>query len=285
MGLSSSFQGQLVPICAYIVMALSLNLTVGISGELSLGHAGFMSVGALFRRHRRRRSSAGGPLRAPVRLVIAMIVGALLAGLAGVIVVCRCSACVATIWPSLRWPSENHQEHCSRPLCGRGRSRSALPCKARPRSAGRGGRAIIKGAHGEASKAGHLHRGFILVLIALTVVQSGQQPLRPGHHGAAGQPHRRGERGIGVTKYKLMAFVTSAALAGAGRRPLRPELDHHCAANKFDFNTSILVLVFVVLGGLGNIWAPSSRPPPSPSCPKRCVSSPEYAACWCTPWS
>ena len=44
--LSSSLKGQLVPICAYVVMALSLNLTVGILGELSLGHAGFMSVGA-----------------------------------------------------------------------------------------------------------------------------------------------------------------------------------------------------------------------------------------------
>ncbi len=30
---------------AYIIMAISLNLTVGILGELSLGHAGFMSVG------------------------------------------------------------------------------------------------------------------------------------------------------------------------------------------------------------------------------------------------
>ena len=38
--------GLLVPACCYIVMAISLNLTVGILGELSLGHAGFMSVGA-----------------------------------------------------------------------------------------------------------------------------------------------------------------------------------------------------------------------------------------------
>ena len=44
--ISSSLKGQLVPICAYIVMAVSLNLTVGFLGELSLGHAGFMSVGA-----------------------------------------------------------------------------------------------------------------------------------------------------------------------------------------------------------------------------------------------
>ena len=44
--MSRSLRGQLIPICVYICMAVSLNLTVGISGELSLGHAGFMSVGA-----------------------------------------------------------------------------------------------------------------------------------------------------------------------------------------------------------------------------------------------
>ena len=47
MGLiSNSLSGQLVPICAYVSLAVSLNLVVGVSGELSLGHAGFMSVGA-----------------------------------------------------------------------------------------------------------------------------------------------------------------------------------------------------------------------------------------------
>ena len=42
-GISSQIKGLLVPICAYVVMAISLNLTVGILGELSLGHAGFMA--------------------------------------------------------------------------------------------------------------------------------------------------------------------------------------------------------------------------------------------------
>ena len=44
--LTNSLSGQLVPICAYIIMAISLNLTVGILGELSLGHAGFAGIGA-----------------------------------------------------------------------------------------------------------------------------------------------------------------------------------------------------------------------------------------------
>ena len=44
--LGSSMKGLLVPICVYISLAVSLNLLVGICGELSLGHAGFMGIGA-----------------------------------------------------------------------------------------------------------------------------------------------------------------------------------------------------------------------------------------------
>ena len=43
--MSSLLKGLLVPLCAYMILAVSLNLTVGILGELSLGHAGFMCVG------------------------------------------------------------------------------------------------------------------------------------------------------------------------------------------------------------------------------------------------
>ena len=44
--ISSLFEGLMVPLCIYIIMAVSLNLVVGVLGELSLGHAGFMCVGA-----------------------------------------------------------------------------------------------------------------------------------------------------------------------------------------------------------------------------------------------
>ena len=59
--------------------------------------------------------------------------------------------------------------------------------------------------------------------------------------------------GISVTKYKMIAFVTSAALAGAAGT-LYGCSQTTFVATKFDFNTSILILVFVVLGGLGNMW-------------------------------
>ena len=44
--ISSSLEGLLIPFCYYVILAVSLNLVVGVLGELSLGHAGFMCVGA-----------------------------------------------------------------------------------------------------------------------------------------------------------------------------------------------------------------------------------------------
>ena len=43
---SSLLSGLMVPLCIYVILAVSLNLVVGFLGELSLGHAGFMCVGA-----------------------------------------------------------------------------------------------------------------------------------------------------------------------------------------------------------------------------------------------
>ena len=83
--LSNSLSGQLVPICVYICMAVSLNLTVGILGELSLGHAGFMSVGA-FSGVVLAMSIQNAVPSGPVRLLLAIIVGGIMAAIAGVIV-------------------------------------------------------------------------------------------------------------------------------------------------------------------------------------------------------
>ena len=83
--ISNSMKGQLIPIVAYVIMALSLNLVVGISGELSLGHAGFMSVGA-FTGVVVAGSLQGAIPSAPVRLILSIFLGALLAGIVGVII-------------------------------------------------------------------------------------------------------------------------------------------------------------------------------------------------------
>ena len=83
--LSNQISGLLVPTCTYVVMAISLSLTVGFLGELSLGHAGFMSVGAfsgVVCAACLQNSIASDPLR----LLIAIIVGGLFAGVAGLVI-------------------------------------------------------------------------------------------------------------------------------------------------------------------------------------------------------
>ena len=80
--INNSISGQLVPICTYIVMAISLNLTVGFLGELSLGHAGFMSVGAftgVITAICLQDVVASGALR----LLISIVAGGIFAGIAG----------------------------------------------------------------------------------------------------------------------------------------------------------------------------------------------------------
>ena len=82
--LSSLMTGLLVPLCIYVILAVSLNLTVGILGELSLGHAGFMCVGAFTGAF--FSVATVDIITIPIlRFVIAMILGALAAAVFGII--------------------------------------------------------------------------------------------------------------------------------------------------------------------------------------------------------
>ena len=83
--ITRSMQGMLVPICAYIVMAISLNLTVGILGELSLGHAGFMSMGAFTGTCAALMMTESVPDEG-LRLGISMVIGAIFGGIAGFLI-------------------------------------------------------------------------------------------------------------------------------------------------------------------------------------------------------
>ena len=85
--ITRSLKGQLVPICCWIVMAVSLNLVIGVSGELSLGHAGFMSVGAYSGAVVSGWLLNGfGVQDAGLRLVLAIVVGGIMAGITGALI-------------------------------------------------------------------------------------------------------------------------------------------------------------------------------------------------------
>ena len=254
--LSPSIQGQLVPICAYVVMAIALNLVVGISGELSLGHAGFMSVGA-FSGVVAALSLQNVIPNDGLRLAVAMVIGAALAGVAGVIVgvpVLRLRGdylaivtlafgeIIRNIFNVLYVGVDENGLHFSL------QNEMAL-------NLAEGGKSILKGPMGFTTnvKMATFTAGFILVLITLTVAlnlinsRSGRAIMALRDNRIAAE-----SVGIGATKYKLMAFVTSAVLAGAAG-VLYAMNYSSMAPKKFDFNTSILILVFVVLGGIGNI--------------------------------
>jgi len=253
--ISSSLKGMLVPICAYVVMAISLNLTVGVLGELSLGHAGFMSMGAF------TGTAAAIALQnvipfAPLRLAVAMIIGAAFAALAGfligipvlrlkgdylAIVTLAFGEIIKSIFNNLYVGMDSAGLHFS--------------ILSDTTNLAEGGKLIIGGPMGIGGiqKISTFTAGFVLVILTLIVVFN-LVNSRAGRAIMAVRDNRIAAESIGVniTKYKMMAFVTSAALAGAAGSLFAMNYST-IVANKFDFNTSILVLVFVVLGGLGNM--------------------------------
>ena len=82
--ISSLMKGLLVPLCIYSIMAVSLNLTVGILGELSLGHAGFMCIGAFTGAFFSK--CMNGAMPDLLRFICAILLGALVAALFGFLI-------------------------------------------------------------------------------------------------------------------------------------------------------------------------------------------------------
>lgn len=254
--LSSSMKGLLVPICAYIIMAVSLNLTVGILGELSLGHAGFMSVGA-FSGIVVSTALADAIPSGVVRLTLAVIVGALCAAVAGVIVgvpVLRLKGDYLAI-VTLAF-GEIIKNIINVLYVGKDASGLHLSILKQRFTLEEGGEMIINGPMGVSGveKLSSFTFGFVLILITLFLILN----LIHSRAGRAIMSVRDNKIaadsiGISTTHYKLLAFVISAAFAGVAGALYAMNYSTITAA-KFDFNTSILVLVFVVLGGLGNIW-------------------------------
>lgn len=252
--LSNSFSGQLVPICAYIVMAVSLNLTVGILGELSLGHAGFMSVGAFSGAV--AVSAMTGIQSNIVKMILAMIIGGVLAGLVGLLIgipVLRLRGDYLAIVTLAFGEIVKNILNCL--YIGLDAKGLHFSMKDTASLGLDGGKVILNGPMGIVgiNKISTFAMGFVLIMITLFVVLN-MKRSRTGRAVMALRDNRIAAEsvGISVTKYKLIAFITSAVFAGMAG-VLYAMNYTTIVAKKFDFNTSILILVFVVLGGMGNI--------------------------------
>ena len=120
---------------------------------------------------------------------------------------------------------------------------------------GEGGTMLIDGPMGATgiTKLSSFTAGFILILVTLAVVLN-LIHSKEGRAIKAVRDNRIAAEsvGINVTAFRMKAFVVSAVLAGMAG--VLFGLNYaSLIAGKFNFNTSINVLVFVVLGGMGNI--------------------------------
>ena len=255
--MSSLMKGLLVPFCIYVIMAVSLNLTVGILGELSLGHAGFMCVGAfsgaLFSKCMK------GAIDPTVSLVIAVIIGAAVAAVFGVLIgipVLRLKGDYLAI-VTLAF-GEIIKNIINAVYLGRDGSGFHISLKdSMSLKMDADGEVLIKGAQGITGtpQAATFTIGVILVLITLFIVMN-LINSRTGRAIMAIRDNRIAAESIGIniTKYKLMAFSISAGLAGVAGVLYAHNLTTLTALPKnFGYNMSIMILVYVVLGGIGSI--------------------------------
>ena len=253
--LKSSTKGFLIPVCCYIVLAVSLNLLVGVCGELSLGHAGFMGIGAF-----------SGIITAALlvdlvpsglaRLLLAMVVGGVLAGIISAIIgipVLRLRGdYLAIVTLAFGEILKNIIGNLYVGIDSRG-FHMALGSKGLELA--EGGRMILSGPRGATGveKLATFPVGFALILFTLFVVLN-LVNSKEGRAIKAIRDNRIAAEsvGINVTAFRMKAFVVSAALAGMAGALFGLNYSS-LIASKFSFSTSINILVFVVLGGMGNI--------------------------------
>lgn len=255
--ISSLMKGLLVPFCIYVIMAVSLNLTVGILGELSLGHAGFMCVGAfagaLFSKCMK------GTMDPTVSMLIAIVIGALAAAFFGFLIgipVLRLRGDYLAI-VTLAF-GEIIKNLVNAVYLGRDGSGFHISFKdSLSLNLDETGEVLIKGAQGITGtpQAATFTIGVILVLLTLFIVLN-LIHSRTGRAIMAIRDNRIAAEsvGINITRYKLLAFSISAGLAGVAGVLYAHNLTTLTALPKnFGYNMSIMILVYVVLGGIGNI--------------------------------
>ena len=226
-GFISRYQiGILILILINVILAASLNITVGCLGQITLGHAGFMSIGA----YTAALITKSGIVAGYPGYIIALIVGGLIAGIVGFVIGI----------PALR-------------LTGDYLAIITL-------AFGEIIRVLIEyfkftgGAQGLTGipRVNNFTLIYFITIISVIFMYS----IMTSRHGRAVLAIREdeiasGASGINTTYYKTFAFVLSAIFAGIAGGIYAHNLGI-LGAKQFDYNYSINILVMVVLGGMGS---------------------------------
>lgn len=232
----SGYQASVVMyMCMYIIAAVSLNLVVGITGQFSLGHAGFMALGAYFSAIITKTNLFGlaTSMGIPSGFVffIGILVGGTIAAFAGFIIGL----------PTLRLRGD----YLAIATLGFGEIIRILFLNWR----------FVGGAAGYSGISRYTNFVWVFTLAVISVMLI--RNFINSSHGRACISIREDEiaaetMGINTTKYKVTAFVIGAFFAGISGAMLT-HLMRVAQPMMFTFMISVEVLLMVVLGGLGSI--------------------------------
>ena len=235
----SPYYTRILMLCGIsITMAVSLNLINGFTGQFSIGHAGFMAVGAYTSAFFSinygmplANSLGGGTLGWAIALALATVVGAVMAGIAGLLVGI----------PSLRLKGD----YLAIVTLGFGQIIVVFLNNIE----------AVGGARGY-SGIPIVQRFFWIFLVAVLTITMVYNIVNSAF-GRAFISIREDElaaeaMGVNTTRYKVMAFVISSAMAGAGG-VLLAHFDGYLNPKSFEFIKSFEFLIMIILGGLGSI--------------------------------
>lgn len=221
-------------VCINVILAVSLNLVTGILGQLVLGHAGFMLVGAyaaaLFTKN------IGLPLS--ISLPIGLALGGLLAAVFGVVIGI----------PALRLRGD----YLAIITLGFG---EIIRVVANNLDITNGAQGLggIGSLQTRDNPAGMFIYAFVIAVLLIFLSFT----FGRSRHGRAVISIREDEiaaesMGVNTTYYKLFAFVLAAFFAGIAGG-LAAHQTGMIDPSKYDFNRSVEILIMVVLGGMGSI--------------------------------
>ncbi|WP_027398226.1 branched-chain amino acid ABC transporter permease [Anaerovorax odorimutans] len=212
-------------ICINIILAVSLNLVTGFTGQFSLGHAGFMSIGAYV------CAIINSRMDSTLGFLIGILAGAVAAAIVGVIIGI----------PTLRLKGD----YLAIATLGMAEIIRVIFLNLK----------ITNGAAGFSGIPRYTNWMWLFIFTAGSIILINN--FIRSSHGRACISIREDEiaaesMGINTTKYKVMAFTIGAFFAGIAGA-LFASYFYFIKPDAFGFLKSIDILVIVVLGGMGSI--------------------------------
>ncbi|MBI2894230.1 MAG: branched-chain amino acid ABC transporter permease [Deltaproteobacteria bacterium] len=245
-GLVNDYVVRIIVLCAInTVLATSLNLINGTTGQFSIGHAGFMAVGAygtaftvVHVDHAVGRILSFAPPWASdgATLVVGLVAGAIFAAIAGLVVGI----------PSLRLKGD----YLAIVTLGFGEVIRLVFNNIQALGGQRG----YDGGRSEGLPI--LTTPFWVMALAILTVAV-MRNIKFSTHGRALAAIREDEiaaeaMGVDCTRYKVLSFVVSSAFAGVAGG-LFAMLQGAVNPNDFKFDTSIQAIIMIIVGGLGSV--------------------------------